>query len=712
MFGTFFKRAEKHVSIFVLIAALLLVAGGIILSMRSAVQMAEIVKRQFNEEQLVVARNVANMVERELEIIKREISIISKEIAPGPFYPETLNKSIQKTLIRLVEMGVRNIDIIETRSRKRYSYLPKQSWTVKDLAENNLGNYLPSENKNGENFRISQGLMKHAQTSLEISLYLKGSFPKLILMNVNLTWFLTPLLREARSGKTGYAWLIDEKAKFLYHPETNFVGQSAFEIRQEKNSTISFEKINFIQKEKMLMGRTGMGEYISGWHRGETGRIEKLIAFHPVSIAETPSQQWFVAVVAPVSEVESAVKKGYRNQLFVQGLIISIILLAAATLIFIEKRWSGVLEQKVSERTEELKRSEEKYRSLVESAEDFIFTVDEKGFLLTMNSFTADFFGGSKDNLLGKHLSALFSPLAAEKQMKHIGHVYLFGKSIRSEIELSMGGHQFWMNANFMPLKNKEKNVNAVLCIARDITENKNLERQLINTEKLASLGTLAAGVAHEINNPLGVILGFCDLLLQQSDKHSIAYEDLKIIERQGLHCKEIVENLLSFSRPDSNGLETLDLNHCMKDLIQVVGHTLEMNQISLATELATGIPKIEADPRHLQQVFLNVINNAVTAMDAGGILRIQTGVDRAGHKVLIRISDSGRGIKPENMDRIYEPFFTTKPEGEGTGLGLFVSYGIVNRLGGSLTCVSRTANGGDRKGISPGTTFTVSLPV
>jgi PAS domain S-box-containing protein len=398
--------------------------------------------------------------------------------------------------------------------------MPNQRWAVRDIPVQNLDNFLLSENKNRENVRITKSLMKDSRISLELSVLPAGSFPKVLRMNVNLSWFLTPFLREARSGKTGYAWVIDEKGNFLYHPETDFIGKSAFESRKEKDPTISFEKINLIQKEKMLKGQKGTGRYISGWHRGITGRIEKMIAFHPIAVSETPFQQWFVAVVAPVSEVEGAVKKGYKNQLLLQGLIIAIIVLSAATLLFIEKRWSGVLELKVSERTEELKRSEEKYRSLVESA-------------------AGDFFGGSKRDFLGKHLSELFSPSTAEKQMKHIDHVYRFGKSTRSEIELSMGAHPFWMNANFMPLKNDEKSVNAVLCIARDITESKNLERQLINTEKLASLGTLAAGVAHEINNPLGVILGFSDLLLQKSDKHSGTYDDLKIIERQGLHCKE-----------------------------------------------------------------------------------------------------------------------------------------------------------------------------
>jgi two-component system NtrC family sensor kinase len=697
---------------YIITVALLLVGGGVVLSLRSAGQMAETVKRQFNEEQLVVARNAANLIERELQVLKKEISIVSREIVPGPFHPEALNKSIQKTLTRVMEMGVRHMKIIDTTTRKIYTYMPKQSWTVDDISGHTLDKYLLIENKNIETVRITQPQKKYTQLSLELFSYLEDIFPKVLIVDLNLSWFLTPLLREARSGKTGYAWVIDEKGTFLYHPETDFIGQSAFEIRQEKNSTISFAKINFIQKEKMLMGQKGSGSYISGWHRGETGRIEKLIAFHPITVADIPSQQWFAAVVAPVSEVAGAVKMGYKTQFLLQGLIVAIIVMAASTLIFIEKRWSGVLERKVSERTEELKRSEEKYRSLVESAEDFIFTVDEKGFFVTMNSFTADFFGGSKGDFIGKHLSTIFSPSTAEKQMSHINHVYCFGKSMRSEIELSMGPHQFWMSANFMPLKDDEKCVNGVLCIARDITENKNLEKQLVNTEKLASLGTLAAGVAHEINNPLGVILGFCDLLLQKSDTYSQTYDDLKIIERQGHHCKEIVENLLSFSRSDKSGLETVDLNTCLDDLFKVVGHTLEMHQIELTTELAAGLPKIKADPRQLQQVFLNVINNAVSAMGHGGVLKIQSGFDRAEHKVTVRISDTGRGIEPENMDRIFEPFFTTKPEGEGTGLGLFVSYGIVNRLGGTLTCVSRPAGGVEQGDGNQGTTFTVTLPV
>jgi signal transduction histidine kinase len=245
------------------------------------------------------------------------------------------------------------------------------------------------------------------------------------------------------------------------------------------------------------------------------------------------------------------------------------------------------------------------------------------------------------------------------------------------------------------------------LCIARDITESKNLERQLINTEKLASLGTLAAGVAHEVNNPLGVMLGFCDILLRKTDKGTQEFEDLQTIERQGLHCKQVVENLLSFARLGEGDSEYADLTQCLEEIIKVVKHTLDMNDIELVLELAESVPLVRGDSRQLQQVFLNLTNNAVAAMRGGGTLTIRTYFERRSRKAVVQFQDDGIGIRQEDLDHIFEPFFTTKPEGEGTGLGLFVSYGIIGKYGGSIDCISRTA---DSPGKPSGTSFTLKL--
>jgi signal transduction histidine kinase len=250
--------------------------------------------------------------------------------------------------------------------------------------------------------------------------------------------------------------------------------------------------------------------------------------------------------------------------------------------------------------------------------------------------------------------------------------------------------------------------VGTILCIARDITETKNLQRHLVNAEKLASLGTLAAGVAHEINNPLGVILGFCELLLRKADPGSQAYEDLKTIERQGLLCKETVENLLSFARAEKQRREYSDLNAGIEDIAKIVRHLLEKNGIRLVLELGDGLPPVKGDARQLQQVFLNLITNAMAAMDGGGTLTIRSFLDRSTRRAVAQFHDSGAGIPSENIDHIFEPFFTTKPEGQGTGLGLFVSYGIISSYGGTIECTSTPATA---LGKQPGTTFTVKLP-
>ncbi|MBW1793586.1 MAG: PAS domain S-box protein [Deltaproteobacteria bacterium] len=377
-----------------------------------------------------------------------------------------------------------------------------------------------------------------------------------------------------------------------------------------------------------------------------------------------------------------------------------------AVLLYEEKRVRS-LRQQVAGKTEELKKSEEKYRSLIESTEDFIFTVDKSGRFQSLNNFTANFFGGTPSQFLGKPLSVLFSEEVASQQLKLIRMVFRFGKSVRDEFMVKTGEHYTWLSANLMPLKDEQERVVSVLCIARDITENKKLESQLINTEKLASMGTLAAGVAHELNNPLGVMLGFTDLLLEKFDKESQNYQDLKTIERHSLHCKQVVENLLSFARQGEGESESCDINEAINEIIGVVEHSLEMNNVELRMELASGLPRVKGDLRQMQQVFLNLINNAAAAMKGEGMLEIKTAPDAGPGKVRVTVRDNGHGIKEEHVENIFDPFFTTKSEGEGTGLGLFVSHGIVTKYEGTITCESSTEDGHRRP---RGTTFTVLL--
>jgi two-component system NtrC family sensor kinase len=699
-------RINKRVLVVVAGIALIFLAAGLALGLWTALEMRNLVSDQFNEQQLALARHVSVLIERQMHFLERELLLLKRALALQKFDPEAYYREIQQSFQRVLESGVWKIEILDLNARREYIFMPYRHWTWKETPAERMTILPPPETLGEEIVFTSETQVKPYGIGLFMGTLLPAESPMVLLFNLNVSWFLNPFLSEIRSGKTGYAWLIDEKGNFLYHPNTEFIGKNSMQIREEKYVDVPLGAIGEIQQEKMLKGEEGTGIYYSGWHRGITGKIKKLIAYSPVTISQRPSHLWSVAVVAPNSEIEDAVQRGHVRQLLLQGLVIFAILFAAVAVLFFEIRWSRSLERRVSQRTEELKKSEEKYRSLVESAEDFIFTVDFDGHFQSMNSFTAIFFGGRPEDFIGRGLSSLFPEKVAQEQFKLVKLVFKAGKSVRDEFEIPLADHTTWISANFMPLKNEEGAVSAVLCIARDITENKNLERQLVNAEKLASLGTLAAGVAHEVNNPLGVILGFCDLLLRKTDRDSQAYDDLKTIERQGLHCKQVVENLLSFARLGEGGSEYADVNQCIEDIVKVVRHTLDMHGIELSLSLADDLPLVVGDSRQLQQVFMNLINNSSSAMPSGGKLKVITALERSTRKAVIRIEDDGMGIKPEHLDHIFEPFFTTKPEGEGTGLGLFVSYGIIAKYGGTIDCVSN-----DSASLKPrGTTFTIKL--
>jgi PAS domain S-box-containing protein len=395
-----------------------------------------------------------------------------------------------------------------------------------------------------------------------------------------------------------------------------------------------------------------------------------------------------------------------QNQVWVAISIIALVLGLGAVLSYRDQRIRN-LEKEIAKKNEDLQRSEEKYHSLVESTEDFIFTLDAQGHFKSLNSFTASFFGGTPSQFIGQSLSALFSREVSAQLLQLVLTVFEFGKSVREEFMVTTGEYEVWLSANFMPFKDEKDRVVSVLCIAKDVTENKKLENQLINTEKMASMGTLAAGVAHELNNPLGVMLGFTDLLLEKLEKTSQDHQDLKTIERHGLHCKQVVENLLSFARQGEGMSEYCDIYDALHEIVGVVNHSLDMNNVELRLNLSPGLPKVKGDARQIQQVFLNLINNAAAAMKNGGTLEIDSSLRTDQRKVHVVVRDNGHGIKKEHIEHIFDPFFTTKREGEGTGLGLFVSHGIVTKNEGTITCESSTE---ETQKKPRGTTFTVTL--
>jgi PAS domain S-box-containing protein len=701
--------AGRTIVVFVYIAVILLLATGILLGVWTAQEMNAVVTDQFNAQQMAIAQTAKARIESEIGEVKRDLYFLARTLREKSADLLEVGDVLKQGLTQLPEPLVRRVAFVDRAGGRLFTtgLLGGGSEAGRPATERYDAVRFTSAEEPG--FWVSPVTAAASAEELMIAVRMTPGAERILVLHLNVSALLSSIVRPIQSGKTGYAWVIDQEGRFIYHPNSDFLSQNAFEVRAEKFPDVSSVRIHFIQKEKMLKGEQGTGWYYSGWHRGYTGPTKKLIAYSPIHIADSPPRFWSVAVVAPQSEVEDALSRGSFRLLLLQGVVVLAVILGAAAIIWLENRWSSVLEAKVLAKTDALVKSEEKYRSLVESAEDLIFTVDREGRFQSLNTFTARFFGGPPEAFVGRPISSAFPEPSAGHLTGLIAQVHTSAKSLREEFELPMDERSAWISAHFMPVKTDAGEAGSILCIARDITETKNLQRQLVNAEKLASLGTLAAGVAHEINNPLGVILGFCELLLRKAEPGSQQYDDLKTIERQGLLCKETVENLLSFARAEKQPRDLSDLNVCISEITKVVRHLLDKNGIGLDLRLGEDLPPVKGDARQLQQVFLNLIANAMAAMETGGTLTIRSFFDRSARRAVAQFQDTGIGIPPEHIDHIFEPFFTTKPEGHGTGLGLFVSYGIITRYGGAIECASIPATA---LGKQSGTTFTIRLPV
>ena len=365
--------------------------------------------------------------------------------------------------------------------------------------------------------------------------------------------------------------------------------------------------------------------------------------------------------------------------------------------------------QEITRRTlteEALRESQEQYRALFDYDPNSIFVLEFETFkILNVNARGLEVYGYKKEELVGKS----FMDLGTNQYLEGV----LSQEKTASSILCSeypkvehrrKDGHVFYVNVYACPAKHGGERI--IIATTVDITESVNKEAQLIQADKMSSIGEMAAGVAHEVNNPIAIVLGFTELLMERFPEDSKEFMMLETIERQAVNCKSIVENLLTFTRIPHKLTSVTDIVVSLEKVVNMVENTLLTKKVILHTNIEQNLPKVRGDSQQIEQVFLNIINNAVAAMDGGGTLTILA--HRSDDMVSISFKDTGHGISPEHMGKIFEPFFTTKKVGEGTGLGLSVSYGTVKKFGGDIRVKSQIKQNGKQAG----TTFTVILPV
>jgi signal transduction histidine kinase len=374
------------------------------------------------------------------------------------------------------------------------------------------------------------------------------------------------------------------------------------------------------------------------------------------------------------------------------------------------------LYRSLQRKVEEYERLKEFSENIVESINVGILAADLEDRVESWNTQIEQLTGISRESALGKPLRDLFPAELVEQFDRVRGetgihNIYKFELKPRAAVA-GVNGHPnghtatasrlsvATLNIAIAPLVSKDQEQIGRLIIIDDVTDRAELEQRLVQADKLSSIGLLAAGVAHEVNTPLAVISTYAQMLAKQVAEDSQKSIILEKIAKQTFRASEIVNSLLNFSRTSSTSFGPVNVNRVIQETLSLLEHQLQKSGIEIKTHLDPGVPPIQGNAGKLQQVFLNLFLNARDAMAAGGALEVSSYEDGAGARV--EVSDTGHGIAPENLHRIYDPFFTTKGAKKGTGLGLSVTYGIIQEHGGSIEVSNRRGGGA---------TFRVELP-
>jgi PAS domain S-box-containing protein len=382
----------------------------------------------------------------------------------------------------------------------------------------------------------------------------------------------------------------------------------------------------------------------------------------------------------------------------------------------------------------ELVRAKEFTDNIIRSMVNALVVTDASGTITVANEAASSLLQYHENELVGSSLDHLFDN--GESPVLCVGSPLwkeLLDKGVVKERELlcrCKDGTRVPVSFSGSVLTDMKGDALGVVCIVRDLRETKrllaeaasaaeaertksaeleaayhelqNLQAHLVQSEKMRSLGRMAAGVAHEVNNPLGGIVIYSHLVLEDTAADDPRRENLEKIVKEATRCGGIVKGLLGFARPQVEADQLMNPGRALTDTLSVLKGQAIFHNIDIDCEIDPELPSIPGDASQIQQAFMNIMLNAADAMEGKGTLTMSAKVEKATGSIVVSFADTGPGIKPEHIERLYEPFFTTKPPGKGVGLGLAITYGIIEQHGGTIEVRSRPGEG---------TKFEVRLP-
>ena len=351
---------------------------------------------------------------------------------------------------------------------------------------------------------------------------------------------------------------------------------------------------------------------------------------------------------------------------------------------------TNLLEQQNAK--EILKEQRELLQTILDVIPDFVSLQDRHSVYKSVNKAFCKIVGKNEDEIIGKTDFDLFSRQQAEIFQQEDIEIFSTGNPLIKESKLVGPKETKWLHVVKTPVLETNGKVWGILCSGRDISQLKQIQSHLSQSQKMEAVGQLTAGIAHEINTPLGIILGYAQLLLEDTPPASQVHEDLTMIEKQTKICRKIVSDLLKFSRYTESAITLLDMNLLIEETIPVVEHTFKLDHVNIIRNYRSDVPAVKGDKDKFKQVFINLLGNAHDAIGTDGTIQIKTEYNQKKNEVVIYVGDTGSGIAPDAINRIFDPFYTTKPVDKGTGLGLSVTFGIINDHGGRITVESPPA--------------------
>ena len=695
---------------------------------------------QFNAQQLLLAQQVAINVESFIGHVHKDINVIGR--LPG------IEQIARDAGVRSVVEGIHfhlesdivvTIRIADRNGRVLYDsgYPGREGGDVSQteyfLATSRLrrGELFVSKLQEARDLRYGS---KHLIVATPIirgnPTAFRSDFNGIVFAVLSLDGITTKYLAQVKSGTRGYAWMMDDLGTLLYHPtQPKMVGKNLYSTDQSCFQCHS----SFDTEKKMIEGTSeSFGSYEA------PGGENKLAAFFRVPVGD---RSWLVVVSAPYSDVIALM---HKSRMFYSFLIVSIFLttVVASSVMFITYKKKIKAEEKAMH-LENQRRLEQEIviaknylENIIENTKTSLMVLDRELNVRTVNTAQAKSLGRPKEDLLGRPFFSLFPDALRPYNgipIEALLHKTLTGGRSFEIKEYRITGIQqepMYLDMIVSPLLIADEAQGIVITsinatkrvlleealkkyteeledrVEREVAEHRKLEQQVLHSEKLAAIGRLAAGVAHEIGNPLTSISTFAQLLREMATDE-FAQSSLDIINTHIQRITEIVRQMSSFARPAAINPQLHQVNDILRSSLDLMRLDKRMkNTISIAEDLSPDVPKTVIDEGQIAQVFINIILNALDAMPDGGTLSVssRSGSDEQGRSnITITFSDTGTGISPVDFEKVFDPFYTTKEAGKGTGLGLSVSYDIVKRFGGDIRMESA---------IGQGTTFRITLPV